>query len=129
LSTQPDVLIIDDDKTSGIVLAKLVENEHLTPLVLNHPKALMEALPTLTNLKVIFLDLEMPHLDGYEVLALLREHFGDALPIVAYTVHTTEYSNAMQKGFHAFMGKPVNGAAFPKNLQRILRGERIPTVL
>jgi CheY-like chemotaxis protein len=77
---------------------------------------------------VIFLDLEMPGIDGYPMLSYLKndDRFNN-VPVVAYTVHMSEMNVARQKGFHSFLGKPLDADLFPEQLAAILRGEHVWT--
>lgn len=116
-------LIIDDDRMNALVLQKLLESERIGVTIIDHPADLdLNALPALG---LIFLDLELPQQDGYEVLHQLREQFGTTIPIVAYTVHITESVNAWQQGFDGFLGKPVSRQDFSSHLRRLLSGERV----
>jgi CheY-like chemotaxis protein len=75
---------------------------------------------------VVFLDLEMPDIDGYAVLEILKsDNRFDTVPIVAHTVHFGEINNAQHVGFHSFLGKPLNIDRFPDQLARILIGEHV----
>jgi two-component system cell cycle response regulator DivK len=75
---------------------------------------------------VVFLDLEMPEFNGYEVLQRLR---ADArfqnVPVVACTVHISEINTTQEMGFDGFLGKPLDADRFPQQLQRILSGESV----
>ena len=71
---------------------------------------------------VVFCDLEMPRLSGYEMLVRLRAAFGRHVPIIAYTVHTSEIDQARKNGFDGFLGKPLDGERFGGLLERIFRG-------
>ncbi|HEX2618780.1 MAG TPA: response regulator, partial [Phototrophicaceae bacterium] len=86
--------------------------------------ALSAILPGLKLVDVVFLDLEMPGLDGYQVKEMLRSSLGDT-PIVAYTVHVSEINEVRNLGFNGFLGKPLDNARFPGQLARILRGEAV----
>jgi CheY-like chemotaxis protein len=91
-----------------------------------HPSALPEILPRLSSLSVIFLDLEMPEMDGYQALQLIRsQECLNGVPVVAYTVHNSEINTARLLGFHSFLGKPLDADRFPEQLTRILNGERV----
>ena len=79
----------------------------------------------LEKVDIVFLDLEMPKLDGYEVLVILKQHFGNNVPIVACTVHTAEINTTRKLGFSSFVAKPLDTDRFPNQLSRILNGDPV----
>ena len=87
----------------------------------------MEAnLQKLKPVDVIFLDLELPGINGYDILdKLKRDARFSSVPIVAYTVHVSEINQARKLGFHSFIGKPLDADLFPRQLERILKGEHV----
>jgi CheY-like chemotaxis protein len=113
-------LIIEDDPLSAEILASLLGVVQMSSLSVDHAAQVEAALGQLQGADVIFLDLELPDVDGYEVLAFLKEQLGVACPIVACTMHTNEMNNAYKAGFHSFIGKPVQAAKFPEQLAKIL---------
>ncbi len=119
-------LIIDDNQKNAVVLATMLTDENITSTQLLNPYDLESLLDTLHDVAVVFLDLEMPGLDGYDVLKKLKanERF-KSIPIVAYTVHISEIHAALQSGFNGFLGKPLNADKFPQQIARILRGEPV----
>ena len=119
-------LIIDDNSRNVTVLATLLEEEKVTSTRVTHPNQLDAAIDTLEQVNVVFLDLEMPGVDGYQVLDRLKKDARfKGVPIVAYTVHVSEIHNASQHGFDSFLGKPLDADKFPGQLKRILKGERV----
>jgi CheY-like chemotaxis protein len=78
----------------------------------------------LDNVDVVFLDLEMPGMDGYETHAWLRDRL-KGVPIIAYTVHVSEMNVVKQRGFDGFLGKPLDNERFPGQLSRILAHEPV----
>jgi two-component system cell cycle response regulator DivK len=75
---------------------------------------------------VVFLDLEFPNSDGFQLIHELRAQPALAnVPIIAYTVHTSEQNEAQAAGFDGFIGKPLNVNRFPDQLRRILNGESV----
>jgi len=118
-------IIIDDDRLSVKVLETLLRQEGMSVTSIDNPADVSAKLTELPAPNVVFLDLEMPHLDGYEVLDLLRQRLGNEVLVAAYTVHTSEAVAAMGKGFDGFFGKPLNMTTFPGNLKRLLNGERV----
>jgi CheY-like chemotaxis protein len=124
----PNALIIDDNPNNTTVLAEMLHLEGVTSIQVQHPEALEETLRHYGQVDVIFLDLEMPKQNGYDVMDMLqRDTQHQAVPIVAYTVHVSEINTARERGFHSFLAKPLDADAFPDQLARILRGERVWT--
>lgn len=117
-------LIIDDNLQNIKVLAQLLSKEGASCIEVVDPRKIPSLLPSLGPVDVVFLDLEMPRLDGYTVRGMLKEHLGET-PIIAYTVHVSEMNVAHQKGFDGFLGKPLDIANFPDQLARILAGEAV----
>jgi CheY-like chemotaxis protein len=115
-------LIIDDDAYSIHVMERLLDQEDISYTAVADPTLLEDILQTLEKVDVVFLDLEMPKLDGYEVLALLKRHIESKVPIVACTVHTAEISNTRRQGFFSFVAKPLDLDRFSDQLHRILNG-------
>ena len=116
-------LIVDDDANNLGILAELLSLEGVANTGVQNPNKLGSVLANLDPVDVIFLDLEMPGLNGYQVLEMLRadERF-QGVPVVAYTVHVSEISVTRQVGFDSFLGKPLDPDQFPKQLERILTG-------
>jgi CheY-like chemotaxis protein len=119
-------LIIDDNIRNIHVLANLLADENITNTHITNPKQLDAILQDSAEINIVFLDLEMPGIDGYEVHKLLRSNPRfDGVPIVACTVHINEIHTASQVGFDSFLGKPLNADDFPQQVFRILQGEGV----
>ena len=77
---------------------------------------------------VIFLDINLPKTNGYEVLKKIRadEKLKDVL-VVAVTAQDadTEIPRCMAAGFDGFIGKPISRSRFPRQIRRILSGEPV----
>jgi CheY-like chemotaxis protein len=117
-------LVIDDNAQGIKVLAQMLAKQGVESVEVRDPTKLAALLPTLGACDVVFLDLEMPGLDGYAVKELLRSNLGD-VPIIAYTVHISEMHVVRQLGFNGFIGKPLDHTRFPDQLARILRRESV----
>src|SRR5687767_6723515 len=123
---KPHALIIDDNQKNLGVMAQMLQLEGVDSTKVPNPNQLASILDQLAQVDVIFLDLEMPGLDGYAVLEQLKaDPRFNAAPIVAYTVHVSEVNTAYQHGFDSFIGKPLNSDKFPEQLNRILNGESV----
>lgn len=122
--SQLNALVIDDNAQNRKVLAQLLSKQGVSCTEISDPRKIANMLPTLEQVDVVFLDLEMPGLDGYKVKNLLKSHLG-ATPIIAYTVHVSEMNVTLKQGFDGFIGKPIDPSRFPDQLARILRHEAV----
>jgi DNA-binding response OmpR family regulator len=109
------VLVVDDEPHVGrIIQMKLEQGPFRVTLAFDGIQAL-EALDREGDLKVVWLDLMMPHVSGLEVLARMRaDDRTKALPCVILTAagHDTQRERAMTLGATDFMTKPFS----PKRL-------------
>jgi len=117
-------LVIDDNAQNRKVLVQLLSRQGVEAIEVPDSRKLSANLPGMGSVDVVFLDLEMPGMDGYDVKNMLREQLG-ATPIIAYTVHVSEMNVVKQNGFDGFIGKPVDNARFPDQLARILDGQGV----
>lgn len=119
-------LIVDDNVSNVEALKLLLEREDVTSTTLTSPIDLPELLEILGPVDLVFLDLEFPNYQGFDILAQLQaDPRLDGATFVAYTVHISEQNEARQAGFHSFLGKPLDVQRFPERLHRILNGERV----
>lgn len=123
---QPHALIIDDDVRNTAVLAGMLSKQGVVSTQVNDTSKLTSALKGIAQVDVVFLDLEMPGLNGYEVLTVMKsdKRFHD-VTFVACTVYIGEMNTAHQSGFSGFISKPLDADRFPDQLQRILNGEAV----
>jgi len=120
-----NALIIDDDEFNLEVLCRLLKAEGANHIALQDATKIEDALADLPRIDLVFLDLEMPKMDGYQAFELLREKLGDHVPIIACTVHLNEIDNARDLGFTGFLGKPIDQKRFGQQYQDILNGQSI----
>ena len=122
----PHALIIDDDANNLGIMTEMLAVEGVTATTVQNPTQVEGILKSLARLDIVFLDLEMPGLNGYDVLTRLRASSkAVSVPVVACTVHLNEMNNAHRMGFHSFLGKPLDADKFPEQLARILKGEHV----
>lgn len=118
-------LIIDNDPDNVEILRRLLLAQNAECTVILDAARLKEFWEDFRKADVIFLDLAMPYMNGYQVFEILQDEVEPTVPIIAYTVHTSEINTVRELGFHGFLGKPLDAARFPEQLARILRGEPV----
>ena len=109
------VLVVDDEPHVGrIIQMKLEQGPFRVTLAYDGIEAL-EALDREADLRMVLLDLMMPHVSGLEVLARMRaDERTRGLPCVILTAagHDAQRERAMTLGATDFMTKPFS----PKRL-------------
>ncbi|CAG0955208.1 MAG: response regulator [Anaerolinea sp.] len=124
--SEKTALIIDDNQANLEVLRLLLTKNGVRAVTLDSPRQISATLDELGTVNVIFLDLEFPNYDGFELLPKMKQDPRlKNIPIVAYSVHTSEISRARTAGFHSFLGKPIQPELFAQQLQAILNGQSV----
>jgi CheY-like chemotaxis protein len=73
---------------------------------------------------LIICDLQMPALDGYAVLAQIRDDPAlRDVPVIALTAYSrnTDRTNVLVAGFDGYLSKPIDPEAFVAQIERYLR--------
>ena len=119
-------LIIDDDPMGADVLKNMLARLSMTGTAVDSYADMKSVVEGLPQLDIIFLDLEMPGYNGYDVMEMLHAiPRAMSVPVVAYTTHISHVQQVKDAGFHSFIGKPLNRAEFPEQVERILSGESV----
>jgi CheY-like chemotaxis protein len=114
------VLVIEDNEDTVRLLRRYVAG---TPFHISAAERLPQALEVAarTHPKIIVLDVMMPHVDGWEVLAHLRQNpLTSGAPIVVCSILTQE-ELAFSLGASEYIRKPVSAQTFILALERALR--------
>ncbi|NLD08468.1 MAG: response regulator [Xanthomonadaceae bacterium] len=118
----PTVLIVDDSITMRKVSSRMVERMGLQWKAAKDGIDAVEKLETFTP-DLIMLDIEMPKMDGFEVLAHLRArpHLVD-VPVIMVTSRTGEKhkERAISLGANEYCGKPYQEAQITAIIEKLL---------
>jgi two-component system response regulator FixJ len=102
------VHVVDDDAAVRRALVRLLRSEGLEAVTYETAQAVLNAAPSLSS-GCILLDLQMPGMDGLELLARLGE-LGIELPVIVVTGHgdVPTAVRAMKAGAVDFIEKPID---------------------
>lgn len=122
MSMPKRILIADDEQTSLVMMrAALEESGFEVSAVADGAQALQQF--RIRPCDMIMLDVEMPHLNGFQVLAALRKEVGDDLPIILVTgmddMHSVE--KAYEYGATDFIAKPINWSLIGHRVKYLFR--------
>ena len=79
---------------------------------------------------LVLMDLQLPGIDGFEALRLLRESPRTAaVPVVAVTAQAMKQDRerALDAGFNGYIEKPISVRAFPDQIRGFLSGGEVGT--
>jgi len=106
----PGILMIEDDADAREVLQISLEAEgQLVRVAANGDDGI--ALAAATRPDVVFIDLGLPGLDGFEVARRLRALLGTTVRLIALTGRTEDREATAAAGFDGHLLKPVGADA------------------
>lgn len=119
--TQPiRALVVDDYPDAAEALARLLETMGCTASFVTDSKKAVETASAMSP-QVVFIDIGMPDINGFELAAMLRERYGKSLRLVAATAYggTAVHEMCREAGFDAHVHKPVAIASLHRTLEAI----------
>jgi len=119
-SEQLPVLVIDDNADTLQLLRRYAAGTRYCLYALQNPEQAMSLVEKHAP-KIIVIDVMMPHIDGWKLLAQLRQHpLSEHIPILVCTILPQE-EMALSLGASGFMQKPLTRQAFLDALDRQVR--------
>jgi len=117
------VLVAEDDADlRGVLAASLTRNGHRVVQARDGAEAL--AAIEREHIDLLVLDLVMPNIDGYEVLARLKSNEKDArIPVVVVSGADRSSSElrSLRLGANVYLTKPIEAAALTEEVTRLLK--------
>jgi PAS domain S-box-containing protein len=118
------VLLAEDNPYNQAVMKELLPRRGHTVHVAGDGRATLAALEQ-DHFDVVLLDIHMPELDGFQVVAVQRKRelgTGRHLPIIALTARSGvgERAHCLQVGFDGYLAKPVRAAELFAAIDRVV---------
>ncbi len=116
------VLVAEDTKTNQISMRFLLKKMGVeTTIAEDGKQAFQKALAG--SFDLILMDIQMPHMDGYQATKALREE-GITIPIIALTSNTTKEDErrCLETGCDDYLPKPVDRLRLAEKLGKYLSG-------
>lgn len=120
---RPRVLVVDDDRINRLVAQRMLQRFGLTVDLADDGEAAVQA-ASQTTYALIFMDIQMPGMDGLQATSVIRQEQGQAVPIVALTANAMDEQRevALAAGMNEFVTKPLSLQALEKPLVTFLPG-------
>ncbi|REJ77878.1 MAG: hybrid sensor histidine kinase/response regulator [Acidobacteria bacterium] len=120
---QTRVMIVDDSPSVRHVNSRLVKNNGWEPIVAKDGTEALEILSASANYPdVILTDVEMPEMDGYELLAILKQNDNlNHIPVVMITSRAGEKhrTKAFDLGVSEYLSKPYEDSQLVETIKKL----------
>jgi two-component system, sensor histidine kinase and response regulator len=109
------ILLVEDNLINQKLALRLIEKQGHTVTVANNGKEACTLLET-ERFHLIFMDVQMPVMDGFEATAAIRDkekETGEHIPIIAMTAHAMkgDREQCLKAGMDDYLSKPVKSDA------------------
>lgn len=126
IDAAPMVMIVDDSLTVRKVTSRLLERQGYEILIAKDGVAALELLRE-TIPAIMLVDIEMPHMDGFELIRTVRNNPDlQHIPIIIISSRTADKHRelAKQLGVNEFMGKPYLEDELISHIERLTQADR-----
>jgi signal transduction histidine kinase/CheY-like chemotaxis protein len=121
------ILLVDDDMRNLLALTPILEQWGIEVMAAGDGPEALETLATDGEFSVVFMDIMMPGMDGYETIRRIREEarFAD-LPVIALTARSSQEDRrqCQEAGASDIIVKPVDLLILKSMLDRYLTSSR-----
>lgn len=124
LNTASQVLVVEDNPVNQRLIVRILEKEGVAVVVAHNGLQALEKLRT-SAFELIFMDVQMPEMDGFEATAAIRElerTTGGHIPIIAMTAHAMQgdRERCLLAGMDGYLSKPVRPGEIRSVLERLI---------
>ena len=129
ISARPEVAdapiaIVEDDEITRELLARALTTHGYSVRAAADSRQLQQLIRTPPLPRLILLDVELPQVNGFKILSVLRQHpQTSAIPLVMLTARSEnkDLLHALSLGADGYLSKPVTVAALRAMVDRLLR--------
>ena len=102
------VLVVEDNEINQGLMVHLLQNRGIHVRIAGNGKLALELLRD-AHFDLIFMDIQMPEMDGYTATREIRQSLGLTTPIVAMTAHAMagERDKCIRLGMNDHISKPI----------------------
>jgi len=103
-------LVVEDNKVNQIVLQNMLKKINISSEIANDGYEAIQMAKT-KHYDIIFMDIQMPNMDGYEATKEIRRLPGYSnIPIIAVTAHAfkTDADKSIESGMNDHITKPIS---------------------
>ena len=116
------ILLADDNDLNRKIIIAYLEHTHAKISVAENGEIAVSLLQTDNTFDIVFMDIQMPVLDGLSATRRIRGELNSDIPIVAMTAHANQedIQKSVDAGMNAHIIKPVEPQFLVKTIQTFL---------
>lgn len=116
------ILVVDDQPANVTLIEKMLDIDGYLNVISTTDPTQVESIYLEQNSDLVLLDLNMPEMDGYQVLAKIREVDPDYPPIIVLTAQSDRESRikALDLGARDFLAKPFDRVELMTRIRNML---------
>jgi PAS domain S-box-containing protein len=112
-----NILLVEDNQLNVMLISSLFSENHLKFEVAENGKICIQQLKenegsttSTTNFDIILMDMEMPEMNGYEAVKIIRNKLKNNVPIIAMTANAMagEREKCLDLGMNDYISKPID---------------------
>jgi len=117
-----NVLLVDDSELIRQLAAKYIQLEGYMPLAASGATQALEILKN-NSVDLILMDVEMPHMNGFELTRVIRQTMPHWIPIIFLTSKTEDkfLVEGIESGGDDYIYKPINEVILTSKLKAMAR--------
>jgi PAS domain S-box-containing protein len=118
----PRALLVEDNPTNQFVARRFIEKAGCVVDVASNGAEALEKIAA-ADFDVVFMDCQMPIMDGYEATKRIRQGRLSTVPIVAMTAHAMkgDRERCLAVGMTEYLSKPLKPDTVAEMIERVLR--------
>ena len=119
------VLIVEDNKANQALLKHIFNEYQLGYGIADNGQEAIDILKK-ESFDMVFMDIQMPVMDGYTAIQILRNEQQLKIPVIAMTAYVLEgeEEKCLTAGFSDYIAKPVSEAHLMQKIYTYLGGKR-----
>jgi PAS domain S-box-containing protein len=123
-SKNAKVLVVEDVKLNQVLMKTLLEEGGFETEIASNGKVAIEKMKQ-ANYDIVFMDLHMPEMNGFEATEYIRKNMHSEVPIIALTadVTTVDVEKCKAVGMDDYISKPIDDKILYKKLNKYLKSD------
>jgi len=116
-----NIVIAEDDETNFFLLKEYLEYSKANIFWTKDGNETIETVERNNNIDIVLMDIQMPEMNGFEALAILKKQF-PKIPVIAITAYAVsgDREKGLKAGFDEYLSKPLSRRILVENIMKFI---------